>query len=270
MKHHDSTDPLGDRMKREYENRTRFYLPRRTYTLIRVDGKSFHTYTRDCARPYDTDLMADMDTTAIALCENSAGAVFAFVQSDEISVLLTDFALPQTEAWFDGNLQKIASVTASIATAHFNAARSRRGISSRPAYFDSRVWTMAQPTAVFDYFLWRQQDAARNSISMTTAAYFSPTQQHGKSSREMREMLLQEKGVDWNELPVGFRRGRFIERISRIKDVEYTDKRTGEVKVQTWVTRHEWRSVEPPVFAEQSDWLQSRIPCRAEAGDFTE
>ena len=135
-------DSLGDRMKADYESRARYFLPRRTYTLIRVDGKNFHTYTRGCARPYDADLMADMDAAAIALCENSEGAKLAFVQSDEISVLLTDFASLQTEAWFDGNLQKICSVSAAIAAAHFNQARAARRSPEQPgalAYFDSRV-----------------------------------------------------------------------------------------------------------------------------------
>ena len=121
-------DSLGDRIKRDYENRTRFLLPRRTYTLSRVDGKAFHTYTRGCVRPYDLDLMSDMDATAKALCEQIGGARFAFVQSDEISVLLTDFDTAQTEAWFDLNLQKMASISASIATAAFNQYRIRRVI----------------------------------------------------------------------------------------------------------------------------------------------
>ena len=91
-------DSLGDRMKADYENRMRCFLPRRTYTLLRVDGKSFHSYTRGCGRPFDAELMADMDAAAQALCENITGAQLAFVQSDEISVLLTDFASTQTEA----------------------------------------------------------------------------------------------------------------------------------------------------------------------------
>ena len=110
-------DSLGDRMKADYENRTRFLLPRRTYTLIRVDGKNFHRYTRGCVRPYDLGLMEDMDTAALALCENIEGTQLAFVQSDEISILLTDFGSPQAEAWFNGSVQKLASLSASFATA---------------------------------------------------------------------------------------------------------------------------------------------------------
>src|SRR5882724_7672228 len=116
-------DTLGDRMKADYENRTRFLLPRRTYTVIRVDGKAFHTYTRNCRRPFDEDLMSAMDAAMAGLCASIEGARLGYVQSDEISIVVTDFGSTQTEAWFDGNVQKIASITASIATVHFNRAR---------------------------------------------------------------------------------------------------------------------------------------------------
>jgi tRNA(His) guanylyltransferase len=260
-------DPLGDRMKADYENRTRHYLPRRTYTLLRADGKAFHTYTRGCARPYDLDLMADMDAAAIALCENIEGAKLGFVQSDEISILLTDFATAQTEAWFDGNLQKIGSVAASLATAYFNRARLARlspeaARDARPALFDCRVWTIPARIEVYNYFVWRQQDASRNSISMTAQAHFSHARLQGKSSDEMQEMLWSEKGINWNDLPVGFKRGRVVERVTAVRDVTYTDKRAGEERTQTGVIRHEWRVVEPPVFTREREWLLSRVPAR--------
>ena len=146
---------MGDRMKRDYESRTRYFLPRRTFTLIRVDGKAFHTYARGCARPYDQELMADMDAAALALCKEAQGARFAYVQSDEISVLLTDFESVTTEAWFDGNLQKLASISASVVKAHFNAARVARGITDRLAVFDARVWTIPSRVEVENYFVWR-------------------------------------------------------------------------------------------------------------------
>src|SRR6185503_13990478 len=103
---------LGDRMKRQYEDRTRVMLPRRTYTIIRVDGKAFHTFTRHCEKPNDKALAHALDGAARRLCEEAQGAQLAYLQSDEISVLLTDFMLPTTDAWFDGNLQKIVSVSA--------------------------------------------------------------------------------------------------------------------------------------------------------------
>ena len=118
-------DNLGDRMK-GYENITRYHLPRRTYSMLRIDGKAFKTFTRGLKKPFDDGFINDMDETACFLCKNIQGAKFAFVQSDEISILLTDFETIQTDAWFDGNVQKMASVSASIATAQFNYLRMQR------------------------------------------------------------------------------------------------------------------------------------------------
>jgi len=64
-----TNDSLGDRIKDQYENRTRYMLPRRTYTLFRVDGKGFSKYTEHLERPFDTDFISDMNSTAVALCE---------------------------------------------------------------------------------------------------------------------------------------------------------------------------------------------------------
>ena len=97
-------DALSVRMKEFYEMRTRTYLPRRTYTIIRIDGKAFHTYTRGLKKPFDLGLIEDMDETAKYLCKNIQGAKMAFVQSDEISIVLTDFDTLQTDAWFDGEV----------------------------------------------------------------------------------------------------------------------------------------------------------------------
>ena len=100
-------DELGNRMKENYENRTRYLIPRRTYTILRLDGKAFHTYTNGLKRPFDSGLIADMDASIVAMLPQLQGVVFAYTQSDEINILLTDFEKETTSAWFDGNLQKM-------------------------------------------------------------------------------------------------------------------------------------------------------------------
>lgn len=199
-------DSIGDRMKNQYENRTRFMLPRRTYTIIRCDGKAFHTFTRHCTKPNDPLLASALDAAAKALCEEAQGSVFAYVQSDEISLLLTDFALPTTEAWFDGNLQKIASVSASVVTGAFNRAYR----AEMNAIFDARVFTIPDPVEVENYFIWRQQDATRNSIQSLGQTHFSHGQLRGVNTSELQEMLFQEKGINWNDTPPYWKRGRCI------------------------------------------------------------
>lgn len=180
-------------------------LPRRTYTIIRIDGKAFHAYTKGMLKPYDVSLMDAMDYTAEKLCEHIQGAVFAYTQSDEISVLLCDFNRITTDAWFDGNVQKMASVSASMASAFFNDAIKSIAL----AFFDSRVFTIPDPTEVENYFIWRQQDCIRNSISMTAQSLYSQKELKGKSTTEMDDMAFQ-KGVIWNDMPDGFKRGRMV------------------------------------------------------------
>jgi tRNA(His) 5'-end guanylyltransferase len=256
-------DGLGDRIKAHYENRFRYHLPRRGYTIIRVDGKAFHTYTRDCARPFDTMLMEDMDFTAKAMCEQIQGCKLAYVQSDEISLVLTDFDTLQTDAWFDGNIQKMASISAAIATAEFNSYRFHRLVlnarDSQPpdlshgvarAYFDSRVFHIAEWTEVVNYFRWRQQDAVRNSIHMAAHACHTPEELHGKSSNALQELLFQ-KGINWNDYPAGAKRGRMVLRRTFVKDVEYVDRRTQELTRAEGVEPKEWK-VQPA-----DDWGKS-------------
>lgn len=226
---------LGDRMKRQYEDRTRVMLPRRTYTIIRVDGKSFHTFTRHCEKPNDITLARSLDKAAQVLCEEAQGASFAYLQSDEISVLLTDFALPTTDAWFDGNLQKIASVAASVVTAAFaEAYPSQTG----RAYFDARVFTIPDPVEIENYFIWRQQDATRNSIQSLAQSKFSPKRLTGLNCDQLQELIFTEAGINWNDTMPYWKRGRCI-----IKDA------TG------W--QHD---LGIPIFTQDRDYLTSRIP----------
>jgi tRNA(His) 5'-end guanylyltransferase len=232
-------DSLGDRMKIFYENRTRFFLTRRTYTIIRVDGKAFHSYTRGLAKPFDEKFVNDMDETACYMCKNIQGAKFAFVQSDEISILLTDFEGLSTDAWFDGNIQKMASVSASLATAKFNELRP-----NKIALFDSRVFVVPSDVEVENYFIWRQQDTERNSISSVAQSIFSHGDLKNKNTNEMQEMCFQ-KGFNWNNLDPKLKRGRLIIKENYEKD---------------GATRTRWISSESPIFTQNREILSSLIP----------
>jgi len=242
-------DELGDRMKKNYESRTRILLPRRTYTLIRVDGKAFHTYTKGCERPFDEGLVADMNSTAEYLCKNIQGAVIGFVQSDEISILMTDFATHQTDAWFDGNIQKIVSISASYAASKFNQLRLLRiaednvfdGVVKmsldfikeiKLADFDARTYTIPSKTEVQNYFIWRQQDTVRNSISSVAQTLYSSKELNGKNMSDQQEMIFQ-KGINWNDYKSTLKRGRFV-----FKEKYTTETVKGEMFERSrWVTR---------------------------------
>lgn len=206
-------DALGDRMKEQYESRTRILLPRRTYTIIRLDGKAFHTYTRGMQKPFDKDFMSVMDQTAIKLCEEIQGAKFAYVQSDEISLLLTDFDSVKCDAWFNGNVQKITSVSASIATAAFNNGmylnENFMTNMNKVAYFDSRAFTIPDVVEVENYFIWRQKDAVRNSIQMVAQSLYSQKELNGKNLNEQQDMIWQ-KNQNWNNYSAREKRGGLI------------------------------------------------------------
>lgn len=247
---------LEERMKQYYENATRIYLPRRTYTIIRIDGKAFHTYTKGLESPFDVGFIEDMDKTACFLCKNIQGAKFAFVQSDEISILLTDFDTLTTSAWFDGNIQKMVSVSASMATAEFNRNRYVRYLvekenlmegyltPTKDAMFDSRVFTIPSYNEVINYFVWRQQDTVRNSIQSVGYSLYSPKEVYGKNTNELQEMCFQ-KGINWNDYDAKLKRGRLI------KKEEYTVKN---------VLRTRWISVESPIFTKNRDFFKDLIP----------
>lgn len=234
-----SKDAIGDRMKSYYEDRTRFLLIRRSYTIIRIDGKAFHTYTKGLIKPFDQQLVNDMDQTACFLCKSIQGAKFAFVQSDEISILLTDFEEITTDSWFDGNIQKIASVSASMATARFNELRP-----GKLAFFDSRVFQIPGKIEVENYFIWRQQDTVRNSISSAAQSVYSPKELDGKNTDQQQEMLFQ-KGINWNDYNITLKRGRLI-----VKEIYEKD----------GAMRSRWISTGVPTFTQDRDFLSSRIP----------
>lgn len=215
---------LGDRMK-EYENVERRYLTRREPLVVRIDGCHFHSFTKDFERPFDASFLACMRATAEALCENIMGAKFAYTQSDEISLLLTDDDSIETQAWFGKNLQKIVSVSAAMATSFFHEAMKERVdcdplvseglrkayVNQRLAIFDARAFVLPREE-VNNYFLWRQRDCERNSIQSVAHAYFPQKELVGLSCNDLQNKLFTERSINWNDYPTVFRRGAAIEK----------------------------------------------------------
>lgn len=262
-------DDLGDRMKDFYEDRTRYKLARRTNTIIRIDGKAFHTYTKGLKRPFDEGLIEDMNNTTKYLCQNIQGSKFGYVQSDEISILITDYDSINTHAWFDGNLQKMASIAASLATSEFNRLRLKRyvkdkfdlgitnitplwmdGISNlKPANFDARVFQIPSQEEVINYFIWRQQDATRNSISSVAQSLYSPKELHGVKTVEMQELIFK-KDINWNDYTPREKQGAIIRKfpvVMQNEDVTYT--------------RSKWMADEnTPVFTQNKGYLRFLMP----------
>lgn len=214
---------LGDRMK-EYECATRTVLQRRVPVIIRVDGKGFHNYTRGL-KPFDPNLIAAMDQTAVALCDSIQGAQFAYIQSDEISVLVHGYKTFEAQPWFANQVQKMASISAATAAVTMTMESTNIFGHLKPAIFDSRVFVVPE-NDVCNYFLWRQQDWLRNSKQMLARSLFSHKELHKKNVKDLVEMCLT-KGQDWSNLPIHHQRGRCISRVTTsINGIERTSWKT--------------------------------------------
>lgn len=239
-------DMLGKRMKEFYEQVPKTRLMRRCPIIIRIDGKSFHTYTRGFARPFDDILISAMQNTMKYLCENIQGCVLGYTQSDELTLVLVDYQNLNSDAWFDYEVQKMCSIAASMATMAFNKAIEEAadlafdkefhelGLGETPtededdeynktletleekydkyyskvgkAMFDARCFNIPKEE-VTNVIYWRQLDATRNSIQMVGQANFSHKELHGKSCNQIQDMLMEQKNVNWNDYPTYQKRG---------------------------------------------------------------
>lgn len=210
-------DPIMIRMKEYYESATNYKLTRRMPVIIRIDMRAGHTFTHGMDTPYDDVFNDAMHITAVELCMQISNARIAYIQSDEISILLTDYHKLTTEQWFKGQVQKIASVSASIATIEFNRAFSHRILTADPkkvenytckinkCTFDSRAFNIPQ-SDVCNYFIARQKDATKNSLNMLAQSIFTQDELKGKKKNDLMDMLM-EKGLNWNDCPSYQKRG---------------------------------------------------------------
>ena len=196
-------DTLGDRIKR-YEQVSAYRLLPRSPLFIRVDGKAFHTYTRTCEKPFDQRLIDAMVKAAQKTAKEMNGFVAAYIQSDECTFMLEDYHTFETQGWFNYELNKVVSISASAYTAYFNEAFN----GSKPAMFDSRAFTVPTEEAP-NVFIWRQRDWERNSLQMLARAHFSHKQLDHKKAADMHEML-HAKGVNWADLSDQLKNGTFL------------------------------------------------------------
>lgn len=208
-------DSLGDRMK-DYENNYRYYLTKKTPVILRLDGKAFHTFTKNFEKPYARDLRQAMIDTTENLLKEIQGAKLAYVQSDEISILLDDLDKPETSAWFGNNLQKIVSISAATASVYFNQC-----LQTHSALFDARAFNIPE-AEIYNYFKWRQLDWIRNSVQMLGQAHYSHKQLNGKSCEDIKKMLSKEKNINWENEAAWWKYGTFI--INNTRKLKYSFK----------------------------------------------
>lgn len=221
---------LAKRMK-QYESVSKTILVRRMPVIIRLDGRSFHTFTKGFKRPFDDVLVKTMQGTMKYLCENIQGCVLGYTQSDEITLVLVDYKNLDSQPWFDDEVQKICSIAASMATMAFNkifyheiAKQSKmlyteyleeqdstyienlERAMNKGAMFDARCFNIPKEEVTNNIY-WRQLDATRNSIQMVGQANFSHKELQNKSCNQIQDMLFTQKGVNWNDTPTHLKRG---------------------------------------------------------------
>lgn len=241
---------LENRMK-GYEQKIK--LPQNLPVIVRLDGRAFHTLTRGMKKPFDLNFISMMNDVAIALCKEVQNCRIAYVQSDEISLLL--YQKRDAHPWFDNNIQKITSITASIAASVFT--RDFANIENRNVNvaFDSRAFVIP-PNDVVNYFIWRQHDWMRNSVQMLARSYFSHKELNNVSSTEMHELLLS-KNVDWNKIQPYYKHGRTAIKTVSMEplDDEYNNTQEPEYYERTrWIIDDYI-----PVFTEDRDYIESKM-----------
>jgi len=239
---------LDSRMK-NYEKR--YELPINLPVIIRVDGRAFHTFTCGMEKPFDNKFIDMMNTIGIKLCDEIQNCKLAYLQSDEISFLVYNGI--GSSAWFDNDVQKICSVSASFASAIGtkyildNIPRKNRSVVS----FDSRAFILP-PKDVVNYFLWRQQDCERNSLQMFARKFYSQKDLQNRNGEYMHRMI-HEKGDDWNSLPPSLKRGRCI--VKKLEDISVNnDYFEGKVTINRWTV-----DLEIPEFKENRNYILSRL-----------
>lgn len=245
-------DDLGNRMKEYYESIPKTKLMRRCPVILRIDGKAFHTFARGFQKPFDGVLVKTMQETMKYLCENIQGCVLGYTQSDEITLILVDYKKFTSQAWFDYEVQKMCSIAASMTTMAFNKffrdnvgdylyenydeqyladyIETLQNAVDKGAMFDCRCFNIPKEE-VTNCIYWRQLDASRNSIQMVGQANFSHKELQNKSCNDIQDMLMVQKGINWNDLPIYQKRGSCCVRNHMISEPygnRMLDKNAGE------------------------------------------
>ena len=270
-------DGFGDRIKK-YEKAYNQSYPIKLPLIIRADGVHYHTNVKKwgCKKPFDDDLIDSMHFTAKTLCEQIAGAQVAYVQSDEITILIRDDMDIHSEPWYDKKINKIMSVAAAKASNAFNwkyhklAGSEPDGdvndelgfetvfnvLLNKMAEFDCRGFVVPEHE-INNVFLWRMQDCTRNSVQMLARAHFSHKELHKKNNNEIQDMLMLQKGINWNDLDTHLKRGACIIKKEVNKKVPVRDENGKIIKGKFEnILRPAWVvDKEIPIFSQDKSYI---------------
>ena len=209
-----------------YRNLTDYKLMPNCYVVVMIDGKNFSKLVKNkFEKPFDDWFISTMDKTAVHLCKNIQNCVSAFVQSDEISLIIKDNTL--TCMPFDGRLCKLQSIIPSMATAFFNKELIKRNltagmnvdaITNMPDYcFDCKVWTVPSVNDAMAWILYRQIDCIRNSKQQFAQTFVSHKELVGKDTDEQIILCAEKTGFSWYAISDNKKYGRLFCRHEVIK-----------------------------------------------------
>lgn len=280
-----------------FRNLTDYKLTPNSYVIAMLDGHCFSKLIKNkYKKPFDETFISIMNEVAEYLVKNIQGAKLAYTQSDEISILITDFDTPETDAAFGYRICKLQSLLAAMAASKFNQLAFLKDIEPRTykkclidgeetiygtedlldeyknqrlVEFDCKVWSVPDYNTAFCHFLWRQNDCVRNSKQQAAQAYLSHKELLGKSADEQVELLLKEKGVDWNKYSDGEKYGRLIykeRRLFKNYGIDHETAGLDGVPVMTMAEheyiRNVWTAHGATPFGEENNIIKTLIPQR--------
>ena len=271
-------DTLKDKCE-YFRSLTDYRLVPNSYVIAFLDGRTFSKLIKNKYKlPFDKEFMSMMDETAEYLCKNIQGAKFAYVQSDEISILITDFDTPATDAAFGYRICKLQSILASMAASKFNQLALLREINARDydrihfdsedtiyriaecrtiiedqklVEFDCKVWSVPDYNDAFCHFLWRQNDCTRNSKQQAAQTYLPHKELNGLNTDAQIAKLLEEKDIDWYNYSNAEKYGRIIYQESVPFSTEH-----GVVERNVWLPH----AATP--FSEEDNIIRTLIPTK--------
>lgn len=213
---------IGDRMKR-YEAATETHIIQNLPVIIRLDGRSFSKFTKGMKKPFDEKFHQSMVEVTKYLVDKT-NAKIGYTQSDEITIILHNENVNNSEILFNGRVQKMASNFASLASVKFILEMQKHFPEKVEGYdlpsFDARVFAVPNKTEAANNLVWRCQDASKNSISMVAQHYFSHKSLQGLNGKEMQYKLLTEKDINWNDLPSWQKQGTFVRKEKTLVKLE--------------------------------------------------
>ena len=249
---------LKERME-YFRSLTDYKLIPNSYIIAMADGKNFSKKVKKIfSLPFDKDFIKMMDECAIYACKNIQGCKLAFVQSDEISFVITDFDTPETDSFFGFRLCKMQSIISSLITSKFqqlfikylydNDLQDEIDMFSEKYLFqfDCKCWSVPEYNDVFGWIKYRQNDCIRNSKQQASQTYCSYKELLRKNTDEQIAFLKEKTNIDWN---TKYRNGEKFGRLIYKETTVNVDNDGGSFIRNKWIA-HELEPLTREIFDE--------------------